>query len=236
MSIEIQPNPTAGAGTDPAAGNAGQPPAVTPPPGGQPPAARTYTDADMASARRSFEADAKRQRDVALATARAEWERVNAPRSQPDDPWSALDPEAARVLRTILESEFTTRLTPFQQRTMQQTDDLAFAAEEATMREKHKDYKDNRTAILEFAVENGIRNLDMAYRAWKYDELSKIDPAALKKQGEQEYIKKKTQQASTTPAVEARGGGAPSGGKQQLKDYDDMDAAAAEMFRASQES
>lgn len=241
IATQIQ-DPTAGAGApsgDPAAGEQGtqQPSGSTQAPSGQQqPAGRTYTDSDMANARRSWQ----REQERALTQLRQEFEQKYVPRPtpQPEDPWAAFDPDVAKTLKAVMERELETRLEqrlkPFQY-LQQTTQQLAFQNEEARIKSQYPDYEKNRTAVLEFAVEHGIPNLDMAYRAWKFDELSKIDPKKIAADAVKDYTTKKTAQASTTPALEGRGGGAPPS-KQPLKDYEDMDRAAAELYRQSQES
>lgn len=199
-------------------------------PAPQTPAARTYNDNDMANARRSFETQSKRERESALAAVRAEYEQRFAPKPQSNDPWSRLDPTVAEVLKGIFQHEMETRLTPFKE----QQEDISFRNDEAEIRAKYPDYAKNRAAVLEFGAQNGIGNIEQAYRAWKYDELSQLDPDAIGKAAVASYTKKKTQQASTTPAVEGKGGGAPSSA-QKIKTWDDADEAAASIFRSSQE-
>ena len=196
------------------------------------PAARTYSDADMANARRAFQADSQREWQRREAAIRAEFEQRFVPREQPKatDPWSQFDPTVAGPLKALFEHEFQSRLSPFQQ----QQEDLAFSRDELEVRNRYPDYGENRADILEFAVQNGIVNLDAAYHAWRSmnrwqdpDEIGKAAVAA--------YTRKKTAQASRTPAVEGRGGGAPSS-KQQPKSREEMDAIAEEMLRAANES
>jgi hypothetical protein len=206
----------AGAPSDPVASGTQAPPA---------PAARTYSDSDMANARRSWEATARREREAALAAIRSEYESRSAPKPADDDPWSEFDPQVAARLKAALERTLQTHLSPLKQA----QNDLAFARDENEMRTKYSDYSDNRAAILQFAVENGIRNLDTAYRAWKYDSLSKIDPKAIARDAVAEHIKKKQKQSAETPAVEGRGGGAPSSAK-KYKDRDEMEADALDLI------
>lgn len=196
---------------------------------------RTYTQSDydrqFADARRSWEHQSKREREAALAAVRAEYEQRLSPKPQNNDPWSQLDPSVANVLRGIFQHELETRLTPFKQ----QQEDIAFRNDEAEIRAKYPDYAKNRAAVLEFGVQHGIADLDAAYRAWKYDELAQLDPDAIGKAAIAAYTKKKTQQASATPSVEGKGGGAPSSA-QKIKTWDDADEAAKDIFRAAQEA
>lgn len=200
----------------------------------QTPAARTYSDADMAAARRSFEVQSRREREAALAAVRAEYEQRFAPKPTTDDPWSQFDPTVAAAFRKVLEHEFGTRLAPLQTIQTQQ-EDIAFRNDEAEIRSKYPDYAKNRVAVLEYGVQNGIVNLEQAYRAWKYDELSSLDPKKIGQDAIANYTKRKTAQASGTPAVEGRGGGAPSS-KQNFKSREEMDEAVIEMVKAANES
>lgn len=197
----------------------------------QTPAARSYSDADMAAARRSFEAQSKRERESALAAVRAEYEQRFAPKPAANDPWSALDPQVAQTLKSLFEHELSQRFAPVQQ----QQEDIAFRNDEAELRGKYSDYAKNRLAVLEYGVQNGIANLEQAYRAWKFDELSTIDPKKIGQDAIASYTKRKTAQASSTPAVEGRGGGAPSS-KQNFKTREEMDEAVIDMVRAANES
>lgn len=197
----------------------------------QAPAARTYSDADMAAARRSFEQQSRRERESALAAVRAEYEQRFAPKPAVDDPWSQFDPAVAQAMRKVLDHELSQRFAPVQQ----QQEDIAFRNDEAEIRGKYPDYAKNRVAVLEYGVQNGIANLEQAYRAWKYDELSTIDPKKIGQDAIASYTKRKTAQASGTPAVEGRGGGAPSS-KQQPKTREEMDEAVVEMLKAANES
>jgi len=219
-------NPTSGA-NDGASGEQ-----YESPPAPQAPAARTYNDADMANARRSFETQSKRERESALAAVRSEYEQRFNPKPQSNDPWAAFDPNVAQAIRAAMESEFTSRLTPFRE----QQEDISFRNDEAEIRGKYPDYAKNRTAVLEFGVQNGIGNIEQAYRAWKYDELSALDPDAIGKAAVASYTQKKNRQASNTPSVEGKGGGAPSSRQPLPKDRDELDAMAMAMFRSAEDS
>jgi len=188
------------------------------------PAGRTYTDSDMASARRSWQED-QRRREAAI---RAEY--APKPTSQSPDHWSGFEPTVAQQLKAAMDAEFNARFTPIKQ----QQDDLAFRTEEAQVKAKYKDYEENRLAILEFAVQNGIPRVEVAYHAWRSQNKWQ-DPDSIGRAAIAAHLKKKTAQSVATPAVEGRGGGAISS-KQKFKDRDDMDEAARALFRASDDT
>lgn len=200
------------------------------------PVGRTYTDQDMAAARRSFERDAA-QRESRL---RADFESRFVAREQPKptSPWSdLLAPDIEPKFQAALDAAIAAKLAPYQQN----QEELAFSRDEAEIKAKYKDYTANRVDILNFAVENEIVNLDTAYRAWKYDELSKIDPEKIGRDAVAKHVNRKAAQSAGTPSVEGRGGGAPSSkqsfqGKDGKLDRDAMDRAAEEMFRSANET
>lgn len=210
-------------GTDPTSGENDGSQEPTQPTQPQAPAGR-YTDSDMANARRSFEADFARRE----AKIRAEYEQRSAPRPTSPDPWSGFEPTVAQQLKAAMEAEFNARFTPIKQ----QQDDLAFRNEESAVKAKYKDYEENRLAILEFAVQNGIPRVEVAYHAWRSQNKWQ-DPDAIGKKAIADHLRKKTAQSVATPSVEGRGGGAPSS-KQKYKDRDEMDEAAKALFRASE--
>lgn len=215
-TLDQDPN---GAGSD--AGTQAEP--IQPAPAGR------YTDADMAAARRSFEADASRRE----ARLRAEFESRYVPKEQPkpSDAWEELlDPSIAPKFRAALEAEFERRNAPIRQ----QQEDLAFKNDEARISAKYPDYSKNRDAILAFAVQAGIGNVDVAYHAWR-SQTQWQDPEAIGKKYLADYQKKKSAQASSTPAVEGRGGGAPSS-KQNLKTREEMDEAVEAMLRSANDN
>lgn len=228
MSLETEGtiDPTAGASAgasaegQPAAGTQAQ--TTTP-------AGRSYSDADMAAARRSFQAESQREWTRREQALRSELESRFITREQPkpNDPWSQFDPSVAAAIRAAVEHEIQARVTPFQQ----QQEDLQLRNDEAELKSKYPDYGKNRTDILEFAVQHNIADLDTAYRAWKFDELSQLDPKKIGQAAVAEHIKKKTTQATSTPSVEGRGGGSPST-KQAFKSREDMDDAVIAMLEA----
>lgn len=216
---------------DPTAGdNAGSQEQVQQPQPVTQPAGRTYTDADMASFRRSQQAEWDRRE----ARIRSEFEQRYVPREQPKptSPFGELlDPTVTPKFEAALEAYLSTRLAPFQQN----QEDLSFSRDEAEIRAKYKDYGPNRADILNFAVQNEIVNLDAAYRAWKYDELSKIDPEKIGRDAVAKHVNRKAAQSAGTPSVEGRGGGAPSS-KQNLKTREEMDEAVEAMLRSANEN
>jgi len=187
----------------------------------------------MAAARRSFEADAQRRE----ARLRQELEQRFIPREQPKsaDPWDdLLDPSVAPKFRAALEAEFNRRNAPIRE----QQEDLAFKNDEARISAQYPDYQKNRAAVLQFAVQAGIGNVDVAYHAWR-SQTQWQDPDAIGKKYLADYQKKKATQAAGTPLAEGRGGGSPSTktnfrGKDGRLDKDAMDAAALEIIRASE--
>lgn len=205
------------------------------------PAERTYTkaqyDAEFANARRSWEY----QTEQRLAKERQAWQKAQAPQPQSDDPWSALDPNVAAAFRKIFDRELQKSIEPFktaQETYQQQQEDLAFKSEEADLKAKYPDYAKNRAAVLEFAVANSIPNAEAAFHAWRsmtqWDKNASMAVTA--------HLAKKASQSARTPSTEGRGGGAPTS-KQSFRDaktgkldYDAMDEAAKEMFRASEQS
>lgn len=212
MSEEFEPTPGEGGseGTAPAA------PAAPP--------ERTYNDADMANARRSFESGQSR-REAAI---RAEYEERLAPKPTPEDPWSTFDPQVSAALRAALDHEWNSRMGPVKQ----QQDDIAFRNDEVAVKAQFPDYEKNRSEILNYAVQNKIVNLNAAYHAWR-SENKWPDVDAGNKAYLAAHLKKKAAQSVGTPVVEGRGGGAPSG-KQTYKDRDQMDEAAKALFRATE--
>lgn len=195
-------------------------------PAPQAPAGRSFTDADMAAARRSWEADARKSEQ----RLRQELSQQFIPREQPkpNDPWSKFDPQVAAAMREVMEHEFQQRLTPFKA----QQDDIAFRNDEAEIRTRYPDYSANRLAVLEFGVQHGIADIEQAYRSWKYDQLATVDPKRIGQDAVAAYLKKKTAQAVQTPASEGRGGAAPSS-QQKFKTREEMDEAVLEMIHAA---
>lgn len=192
---------------------------------------RSYLDSQMANARRSWDFETNKRLERERKNWEAQYRQPQAPAKA--DPWEDIDPEAARRLRAVMDAELERRIAPVNERLakyQQAQEDLAFANDEAKISAKYPDYQKNRTAILEFATANRIFDLDNAYRSWKYDELSKIDVNKIKREAVSEHLKKKTAQSVSTPAVEGRGGGAPSS-KQQFKSREEMDDAALELVR-----
>jgi hypothetical protein len=193
---------------------------------------RSTLDSQMANARRSWDFETNRR----LERERQNWERQYRPQASPSakpDPWAGFDPEVQQRLRAAIDAELEARTAPLNERLsafQQQQEDIAFANDEARIGAKYPDYQKNRAAILEFAVANGIPNLDMAYRSWKYDELSKIDVKKIERDAVSNHLKRKSAQAVSTPAVEGRGGGTPSS-KQTFKSREEMDDAAVELLR-----
>lgn len=228
-------NPTAGedAGSQPADTQDTQPAPAAP-------AERTYKDSDMAAARRSWEQRAARDREIAIQQARAEWQRSQTPPANPDDPWSKFDPDVAKALQAALERAIETRAAPLQARVdsyAKQQEDLAFANDESRMSAKYPDYQKNRIPVIEFAVASGIKNLDLAYHAWR-SQNQWPDEKAIRLDERGKYGKAKVAQSSTAPLTEGRGGGSPSTktnfrDKDGKLDKDAMDAAALEIIHSA---
>lgn len=199
----------------------------------QAPAERTYRqsefDGHMANARRSWEAQAGRERQSALDAVRQEYERKQSPQPSRQDPWSAFDPSVSTALRAALQAEFDQRMAPVRE----QQEDISLRNEESEAKGKYPDYAENRADILEFAIQNGIPNVEVAYHAWRSQNRWQ-DPDVIGKAAVAAYTKRKSAQSSTTPSVEGRGGGAPTSAK-KVKSWDDADEAAKEIFRSSQE-
>jgi len=199
---------------------------------------RTYTDADMARARRSYQAEAARRQEAAIAAAQAEWQRQfeewysaqgaqqaqqAQPQPEPNSPFSRFDPTVAAELQAGL----TQALAPYQQRQAA----LAQQAEEARAAAKYgPDFLKNRDAVLQFAKENGITTWDVAYRAFKYSDRAQIEREAIGA-----YVKKKAATSARTPSVESRGGGAPSG-RQNFKNREEMDEHVIDTLRRANQS
>jgi hypothetical protein len=230
MSSELDPGTTGTqdptGGEQPGSQSASQ--QGTPAP--QAPAGRSFSDADMAAARRSWEADSQRRE----ARLRQEFTQQFIPREQPkpNDPYAAFDPQVAAALQAAIDA----RLQPFQQfqkQAQDRQDDLDFRNEEVDVRTKYPDYAKNRAEILEFAVKNGIATPDAAYHAWRSMN-QWPDEKAIRNDERTKYYAKKTAQAAGTPSVEGRGGGAPSS-KQPFKSREDMDEAAMAMIQAAQD-
>lgn len=198
----------------------------------QTPAERTYRqsefDSHMAGARRSWEAQAQRERAAIEQRIRQEYEQRQ--QRPANDPWSSFDPNVAQALRQALAAELDQRITPMRD----QQEDLTLRNEESAVSAKYRDYAENRNEILEFAVANGIPNVEVAYHAWRSQNRWQ-DPDAIGKAAVAAYTKRKIRQSDTTPSVEGRGGGAPTSAR-KIKDFDDADEAAKELFRASQEA
>src|SRR6185503_3105718 len=84
-----------------------------------------------------------------------------------DDPWSAFDPEVAAALKSVFDQEFQTSAQPYLDQLTREAEDRAFAADEQRMRAIYPDYEKQRAAVLNFAVDNNIADLDLAYRAFR---------------------------------------------------------------------
>jgi len=206
---------------------------------------RTYSDADMARARSSFEAKAQRRQEQAIANAvaaaQAEWNQqleawwqqqqgqqqyeTQQPQQpqDPNSPWSRFTPDVAEELKAALDQT----LAPVQQRQAA----LAQQADEARVAAKYgSDFLKNRDAVLAYANANQIGTWDAAFRAWKFE-----DRATIEMQAVSNYLKKKASTSARTPSVEGRGGGAPSS-KQQFKSRDEMDEHVIDTLRRANQS
>lgn len=199
------------------------------------PTGRTYSEAEynrqFADARRAWEYNTQQQ----IQRERQKWEREMASRQTPpaqQDPWSGFDPEVQQRLRAAIEAELEGRTAPLREQLQsfqQRQDDIALRNDEAQLSSRFPDYQKNRAAVLEFAVANGIPNVEAAFHAWR-SMYQWPDVAAIERSAVSQHVKRKVGQSVRTPSVEGRGGGAPSS-KQDFKDRDEMDAAAAQIFR-----
>jgi len=79
------------------------------------------------------------------------------------DPFWRFDPEVADALRDAFQNEVDRRVRPSQEA----AEDQAFAEAERQFAATYPDYAENRREILNFAVANGIDDLERAY--WDYD-------------------------------------------------------------------
>jgi len=75
------------------------------------------------------------------------------------DPWSRFEPWVAEALRDAYQYEIGQRMRPSEEA----AEDSAFAAEEARVASRHSDYAEQRLAILNYAIANGIGDLEQAY-------------------------------------------------------------------------
>jgi hypothetical protein len=196
--------------------------------------------------------NAARQQEAAINAAQIEWQQrfdewwanqsgsqqryapqgeqsdPNGPWGQqqdPNSPWARFDPSIVDALKGALSGEIATAVAPYRQQIAASN----LAAAEAKLASEHPEYQKVRAHVLNFAVEHRIPDLDIAFRAYSYQDRAQIERDAVAN-----YTKKKVKQAVSTPSVEGRGGGAPSS-RQKYKSRDDMDAAAAQLFRDSQE-
>jgi hypothetical protein len=245
--MSLDPNTEAEAEAPESDGQQLEPQADSAAPVEQPaPQERTYSQQEfnyhMGRARKSFEADAQRRQEAAINAAQIEWQQrfdewakqsttreryvpQDQPKQDPNSPWARFDPDAADALRSVLSGEIESAVAPYRQQIAASN----LAAEEAKLAGQYPDYQKVRAHVLNFAVANRILDLDLAYKAFKYQ-----DRAAIERDAIAGYVKKKVRQSSQTPSVEGRGGGAPSS-KQGYKNRDQMDEAAAQLFRASQD-
>lgn len=91
------------------------------------------------------------------------------------DPWAEFDPEAARVLKALFDQEWSKHSQPL----VDASEDRAFAEAEKRMKAIYGSaYEKNRDAVLRFAIENNVPDVDIAFRAWR----GSSDPQAVTSQ------------------------------------------------------
>jgi hypothetical protein len=97
------------------------------------------------------------------------------------DPYSAFDPAVAQALRSVFGHEIEQAFAPLRERlravdeqaraeaqqAQDAADDESLKQTETRMRSKYADYGANRTTVLEFAIQNGISDLEQAFHAWR---------------------------------------------------------------------
>ena len=95
---------------------------------------------------------------------------------------------------------------------------------------KYKDFGDNHIDILEIALQNRT-NIETAYKIWKYEHVSQIDVEQLRKQHENDYVKRMTANRATAPKVEGPGGSAPVESGEHDGSWETADRRAAARFK-----
>ncbi|RJQ07540.1 MAG: hypothetical protein C4551_06445 [Bacillota bacterium] len=174
------------------AGAAGAPAAPAP--------AKTFTQADLDRTVQDRLRRAEAQYQARLSQETARLQREYEARMSQGGERESPDPYEARF-KTIEE----------------QVEDMALERDLQGLFAKHPDAKALEQEIIRTAVDLGTTNLELAWRHMKFEELSKVDPKAIektayergKREGVEEYVKTKREQAGATPAPEGKGGAPP---------------------------
>jgi hypothetical protein len=89
------------------------------------------------------------------------------------DPWSPFDEDAADALRSVIGASLDEALAPLREHSVAQNrrnEELQLESDENLMRSRYGPaYDQNRVEILNYAVANGITDLDIAVRAFRPD-------------------------------------------------------------------
>lgn len=198
------------------------------------PAARTYTDADMAAARRSWDYQAKREREAALTAVREEYERRIAAGQSPAaaaQQAAKFDPQVQDALRSWFQENFGSSLDGLRESQIRQDINLGLT----TFQSRHPELSTAQVNdILEAATQFGDavmnatpidRLLDMAYLQYKY---GNFDEASFKKAAVDEYLKGK---AKTASVPRPQGSGGSVLGQKKARDFGTADSIFEQMMK-----